>query len=165
MGINRLRRKFLKAGLTLPAAGFVSTTSLKASSQGRGGDPYSKGSAPAEEKLISVVSPVAKRQKLAPEEPPPGFTGRPDAFRFGPSTKNLAKRLGALENKTLYLVDIGFGGGFNFMLEVQRWFANHLPSVKTIPRRKPGHVFSDDNYDLWDEIKEKGDGVVLGVAG
>jgi hypothetical protein len=117
------------------------------------------------ERLISVVSPEPKRQKLALDEPPPGFSGPPGTFRFGPSSMKLAKRLETLEDKTLYLVDIGFGGGDNFMLEVQRWFAHHMPSVTTIPKRKPGFVFSDDNYDLWDEIKEKGDGVILGVAG
>jgi hypothetical protein len=117
------------------------------------------------ETIISVLSPEVKRQKLAPDEPPPGFPGPPDTFRFEPSSANLAKRLDTLENKTLYLVDIGFGGGHNFMLEVQKWFADHVPSVKTIPRRKPGFVFSDDNNDLWDEIKENGDAVVLGVAG
>ena len=33
MGINLSRRKFLKTGLTLPAAGLVLTTGLKAASQ------------------------------------------------------------------------------------------------------------------------------------
>jgi hypothetical protein len=115
---------------------------------------------------LTVLSPGADRQKLAPDELPPEFPGSPDAFKFEPSSVNLAKRLDNLENKTLYLVDIGFGGGYNFMLEVQRWFAEHMPSVTTIPRRKPGHVFSDDNNEkLWEEVKEKGDAVVLGVAG
>ena len=117
------------------------------------------------ETLISVLCPEIERQKLAPDEPPPGFPDPSDTFRFEPSSASLAKRLDTLENKTLYLVDIGFGGGYSFMLEVQRWFADHMPSVKTIPRRKPGFVFSDDNNDLWDEIKENGDGLVLGVAG
>ncbi len=118
-----------------------------------------------EDRRITVLSPEAERQKLAPDEPPPGFPGPPGTFRFEPSSVNLAKRLDSLDNKTLYLVDIGFGGGYNFMLEVQRWFSEHMPSVTTIPRRKPGHVFSDDDNQLWEEIKEKGDGVVLGVAG
>jgi hypothetical protein len=73
--------------------------------------------------------------------------------------------LDTLENKTIYLVDIGFGGGHNFMLEVQRWFAEHMPSVTTILRRKPGHVFADNDNELWKEIKAKGDAVILGVAG
>jgi hypothetical protein len=115
---------------------------------------------------LTVLSPEVGRQKLAPDELPPGFPGSPDAFSFEPASVNLTKRLDTLENKTLYLVDIGFGGGYNFMLEVQRWFAEHMPFVTTIPRRKPGHVFSDDNNEkLWEEVKEKGDAVILGVAG
>ena len=165
MDINKSRRHFLKAGLALPAAGLVSTTGLKAVSQEPPKDVYSRRNELVKEKLISVVSPEPKRQKLAPDEPPPGFSGPPGTFRFGPSSMKMAKRLDTLKNKTLYLVDIGFGGGDNFMLEVQRWFGHHMPSVTTIPRRKPGHVFSDDNYDLWDEIKENGNGVILGVAG
>jgi hypothetical protein len=117
------------------------------------------------ERKITILSPGADRQKLAPDQPPPGFPGQAGTFRFEPSSVNLAKRLDTLENKTLYLVDIGFGGGYNFMLEVQRWFTEHMPSVTTILKRKPGHVFSDNNNELWEEIKGKGDAVILGVAG
>lgn len=117
----------------------------------------------SEDLKITVSSPEANRRKIAPDELPPGPRA---ASIFDPSSVNLAERLDTLENKTLYLVDIGFGGGYNFMLEVQRWFNEHMPSVTTIPRRKPGHVFSDvNNEELWKEVKEKGDAVVLGVAG
>ncbi len=120
----------------------------------------------ANERYLTVLCPGANRKKLAPNEPPPKFPGPTDAFKFDPSSVNLATRLDTLENKTLYLIDIGFGGGYNFMLEVQRWFNENMPSVKTVPRRKPGHVFSDEhNEGLWQEVKEKGDAVVLGVAG
>jgi hypothetical protein len=117
------------------------------------------------ERIITVLSPEVDRLKLPPDAPPPGFPGQAGTFRFEPSSVNLAKRLDTLENKTLYLVDIGFGGGHNFMLEVQKWFTEHIPSVTTILRRKPGHVFSDNNNELWEEIKEKCDAVILGVAG
>jgi hypothetical protein len=120
----------------------------------------------AEERKISVLSPEVERFKLAPDQPPPGMPpGLAANFRFEPDTVNLAKRLDTLENKTLYLVDIGFGGGSAFMQEVQRWFAEHMPSVTTVYKRKPGHVFSDDDHSLWKEIKAKGDAVILGVAG
>ncbi len=76
-----------------------------------------------------------------------------------------AKRLGTLENKTIYLVDTGFGGSYNFMLQLQKWFRNNMPTVTTIRKRKPGNVFADDNDELWDEIKAKGDAIVMGVAG
>jgi hypothetical protein len=82
-----------------------------------------------------------------------------------PSSGSFAKRLDTLEKKTVYLVDTGFGGSYKFMLQLQKWFAENMPSVTTIRKRKPGNVFMDDNDDLWKEIKEKGQAAVLGVAG
>lgn len=118
-----------------------------------------------EERILTVLNPAPTRQKLPADQPPPGFPSPAGAFNFEPASARLAPRLATLENKTVYLVDIGFGGGYNFMLEVQRWFNYNMPSVKTVPRRKPGHVFSDSDNELWQEIKEKGDAVILGVAG
>jgi hypothetical protein len=82
-----------------------------------------------------------------------------------PIPSTFAKRLDSLENKTVYLVDTGFGGSYQFMLQLQQWFKEHMPSVKTVRKRKPGNVFMDDNDELWEEVKVKGDAVVLGVAG
>ena len=118
-----------------------------------------------ETKNVTTLNPEPGRQKLASDQPPPGFPAAAGAFNFEPSSAKLAQRLDTLENKTVYLVDIGFGGGYNFMLEVQRWFNENIPSVTTVPRRKPGHVFSSNDDELWKEVKEKGDAVILGVAG
>jgi hypothetical protein len=82
-----------------------------------------------------------------------------------PSLSSFARRLDTLENKTVYLVDIGFGGGYNFMLQLQKWFTENMPSVTAIVKRKPGNVFMDDKNELWEEIKANGHAVVLGVAG
>jgi hypothetical protein len=76
----------------------------------------------------------------------------------------MAPRLDTLDGKTVYLVDIGFGGGYEFLIEMQDWFSKNKPSVKTVLKRKTGNMFMDD-ADLWAEIKEKGDAVVLGVGG
>ncbi len=112
----------------------------------------------------SVLSPETGIQKATGEPPlPPGMT-RPPAPPT-PSSIVFAKRLDTLENKTVYLVDIGFGGGRNFMERLQKWFAQNMPSVTTIVRRKPGRVFSDEGKELWDEVKAKGHAVVIGVAG
>lgn len=91
--------------------------------------------------------------------PPPGMSGPP------PVLSSFARRLDTLEKKTVYLVDIGFGGGYNFMVQLQKWFARNMPTVTTVVRRKPGGVFSDDRPELWEEVKAKGQAVVLGVAG
>ena len=108
---------------------------------------------------FSVMSPEAQVQKMSAGGFPPGM-GRPAA-----SSLSMARRLDTLENKTVYLVDTGFGGSYKFMLQLQKWFAENMPSVTTIRKRKPGNVFMDDNNDLWEEIKAKGDAAVLGVAG
>ena len=121
---------------------------------------------------FSVMSPEAGVQ-VSPGGFPPGMggapagMGRPAPGMSGPvpSSGSFARRLDTLENKTVYLVDTGFGGSYNFMLQLQKWFKERMPSVTTIRKRKPGNVFMDDNNDLWEEIKKKGQAVVLGVAG
>jgi len=117
-----------------------------------------------ETRKITVLNPEPVRRKMRPDEPPPNFPAVP-GFRFEPASVKLAKRLDTLENKTIYLVDIGFGGGYAFMEEIQHWFADHMPSVTTILKRKPGHVFMDNDNQLWEEIKAKGDAAIVGVAG
>jgi len=88
-----------------------------------------------------------------------------DAPRKTHSFRSLAPRLDSLNGKTIYLVDTGFGGSGKFLDQVQAWFAEHMPSVKTVRRRKTGNIFRDDTKDLWNEIKEKGQAAILGVAG
>jgi len=77
----------------------------------------------------------------------------------------MAPRLDSLNGKTVYLVNQGFGGSDLFMEQFQTWFAENMPTVKTVLRRKTGFIFRDDTSDLWEEIKEKGDAVIFGVAG
>ena len=115
---------------------------------------------------FEVMSPEAGVQK-GKGGFPPGMGGPPPGMGAPPppSSGTFAKRLGTLNNKTVYLVDTGFGGSYNFMLQLQKWFTENMPSVTTIRKRKPGNVFMDDNNELWEEIKVKGDAVVLGVAG
>jgi hypothetical protein len=106
----------------------------------------------AKVRLLSVMSPEGQITSVGgPTSPAP--------------SSSLAKRLDTLENKTVYLVDTGFGGSYKFMQQLQKWFNEHMPSVTTIRKRKTGGVFMDDTTDLWDEIKGKGHAVVLGVGG
>jgi hypothetical protein len=76
----------------------------------------------------------------------------------------MAPRLESLENKTIYLIDTGFAGGTEFLEEVQLWFRENMPSVKTVVQLKSGNAFVD-SPELWPELKKKADGVVFGVGG
>ncbi len=79
--------------------------------------------------------------------------------------ESLAKRLDTLGGKTLYLVDIGYGGSYKFLQAVERWFNKNMPSVTTVRKRKAGSAFRDDSQELWEEIKAKGHAAVIGVGG
>jgi hypothetical protein len=81
------------------------------------------------------------------------------------SFSSLAPRLDTLNGKTVYLVDTGFGGSGRFLDQLQSWFAEQMPAVKTVRRRKTGNIFRDDTKDLWAEIKDQGNAAILGVAG
>jgi len=107
---------------------------------------------------FEVMSPEAGVEKNTA-----GYWPSPDSPVL--SASSAARRLDTLENKTVYLVDTGFGGSYNFMLQLQKWFTENMPSVTTIRKRKPGYVFTDDNNELWEEVKQKGHAVVLGVSG
>jgi len=78
---------------------------------------------------------------------------------------SMAPRLAALDGKTVYLVETGFAGSFEFIEELQGWFFRNMPSVKTVIRHKRGTMFTDDP-ELWAEMKSSGaDAAILGVGG
>ena len=79
----------------------------------------------------------------------------------------LSPRLNTLEGKTIYFVDIGWGGpqaAPSVYEEIQAWFAKNMPSVKTEIRRIKGSYESDDPV-LWKEIAQKGNAAFVGISG
>ena len=78
------------------------------------------------------------------------------------SAKRLAPRLPTLEGKTLHLVDCLFDNSELFMQQLQAWFAQHLPSVKT-EIVKPRESWVDDPVMRAKVVKEA-DAAVFAVG-
>ena len=79
----------------------------------------------------------------------------------------LAPRLDSLERKTIFLVDIGWGGenaAPSVYEEMKAWFAQNMPSVKIEVRKIKG-FYMQDQPELLKEISEKGDAAMFGIAG
>lgn len=99
--------------------------------------------APAEE-MITVYNPLG--------DPPP-ITLKP-----------MAPRMDTLDGKTIYVVDDGFVGGDNLLLEIVDWFEENYPNTQAIFKRKGGGGFDAEDPELWAEIEEKGDAVIIGMG-
>jgi hypothetical protein len=79
----------------------------------------------------------------------------------------LTPRLDTLEGKTIFLVDIGWGGkdaAPSIYEEMKAWFAQNMPSVKVEIRGIKG-FYMQDQPELLKEISEKGDAAMFGIAG
>ena len=79
----------------------------------------------------------------------------------------LAPRLNSLEGKTIFLVDIGWGGenaAPSIYDEMKTWFAQNMPSVKIEVRKIKG-FYMQDQPELLKEISEKGNAAMFGIAG
>ena len=76
--------------------------------------------------------------------------------------KALAPSLDTLQGKSLYLIDGRFNGAGAFMEQLQGWFAENMPSVKTemIRWREP---FEDDP-DASEVIRANADAAILGAG-
>ncbi len=77
---------------------------------------------------------------------------------------SMAPRASSLEGKTLYLVDAtSFDGSETLLKNMQAWFQQNMPSVKTVFRKKAG-VYAEDDPKLWAEIKAKGYAAIMAIG-
>ena len=76
--------------------------------------------------------------------------------------KAQAPRLDTLDGKTIYLVNTGFVGTERLMAVITDWFAANHPKTTIVNKRNPS--MDQPNKALWDEIKEKADGVIIGLG-
>ncbi len=77
--------------------------------------------------------------------------------------KSAAGRLDTLDGKTVYLVDCRFDDSIELLKQVQAWFAEHMPSVKT-RIVSLGNYYGHDDPKLWEEIKANAHAAILGVG-
>ncbi len=105
--------------------------------------PAFAGVSQAKESKITVYSPL----------------GQAPAIKRVP----MAPRISDLKGKTIYIVDIGFSGTHQFLVELQGLLQERYPDTKWVLRDKIGTYFNNDPK-LWAEIKEKGHGMIMGVG-
>ena len=79
------------------------------------------------------------------------------------SRKTPARRLDALDGKTIYLVDCRFDDSIELLKQVEAWFARHMPGVRT-RLVSLNHFYGTDDPKTWEEIKANGDGAIVGVG-
>jgi hypothetical protein len=80
----------------------------------------------------------------------------------------LSPRLNSVEGKTIYMVDLQWGGpeaAYSVYEEIQGWFSRNMPSVKTVIRRSSGGPFGDDAGLRKEIVGKKADGVIIGIGG
>ncbi len=79
------------------------------------------------------------------------------------TAKPMAPRINTLDGKTVALVDCRFDDSDIFLKQMQAWFAENMPSVKTrfIQIR---NVYTKDDPETWQEIRENGAAAIIGVG-
>ena len=111
------------------------------------------GYATPDNQAVAAAAAEEKITVLTPLGPPPPI-----------KLKQMAPRLDTLEGKTIYLVDDGFIGGDNLLYEIQDWFKANYPRTTTVFKRKGGGGFDSPDPELWAEMEEKADGIIIALG-
>lgn len=120
-----------------------------------GMSPTLLANSPARAQQAGKAAPGAGPGKVVGLNP----RGTPPPIRLIP----MAPRLDSLNGKTVYLVDVGFHDGDNFLRQIQIWFQKNMPGVTTVFRRKAG-AYAEDDPKLWEEIKVKGNAMIMAIG-
>ena len=104
-------------------------------------------------KIVTIPSPVEDKITVLN---PMGFPPRINK-------KTAAPRPESLDGKTIYLVDCRFDDSIEVLKQVQNWFAEFMPAVKT-KIISLSATYQHDDPKTWEEIKAKGDAAIVGVG-
>jgi hypothetical protein len=77
--------------------------------------------------------------------------------------KTPATRPESLDGKTIFLVDCRFDDSVELLKQVQNWFGEYMPAVKT-KIISLSATYQHDDPKTWEEIKAKGDAAIVGVG-
>ena len=77
--------------------------------------------------------------------------------------KAAAPRPESLDGRTIYLVDCRFDDSVELLKQVQNWFGEHMPTVKT-KMISLSNTYQHDDPKTWEEIKANGDAAIVGVG-
>jgi hypothetical protein len=97
----------------------------------------------AEEAKITVLNPL----------------GQPPPLRL----LQMAPRLDTIEGKTIYIVDVQYPETQPFFDEMVKMLSAAHPKTKWVLKKKIGSYFEDDPA-LWNEIKAKGNGMIIAIG-
>jgi CubicO group peptidase (beta-lactamase class C family) len=115
--------------------------------------------------LAAAASVAVTGQTLAQYDPERLYTVlNPTGFPPPTELKALAPRPESLDGKTIYFVDVTFNDGDKLLMEMQKWFATHMPNVKTEFRVKGGGGYTAEDPALFEEIEAVGGLMVMAIG-
>jgi hypothetical protein len=75
----------------------------------------------------------------------------------------MAPRLDSLDQKTIYIVDIRWPYTGQFTEVLQSVLSQRFPKTRFVRREKAG-PYGEADVDLWQEVKEKGHGMIVATG-
>jgi hypothetical protein len=79
------------------------------------------------------------------------------------SAKPMAPRVDSLAGKTVALVDCRFDDSDIFLKQMESWFSENMPGVKT-RFMQIRNVYTKDDPETWAEVKATCDAAIIGVG-